>query len=92
MGHTHSLAVEYKSNLKRATHVGIAFGWLGDVTQVDYIHRARAAHWTLGFGILHHEVKTGLVFAQAIPIVDYSAIVNGNMVRAPKKRTYARAA
>lgn len=92
MGHNHTLAVSYKSNLKRSTHVGISFGWLGDVEQVDYLHRARAAAWTLGFGVLTHEKKTGLVFAQAIPIIDYTAIVNGNLVRVPKKRTYAKAA
>lgn len=92
IGHNHRLASEYVSNLKRSTHVGMSFGWLGDVTKVDYIHRARAAEWSLGFGVLTHEKRTGIVHAQLVPIIDYSAVVNGILVRAPKKRSYARAA
>lgn len=92
IGHNHRAALEYVSNLKRATHVGVSFGWLGDVEQVDYNHQVQSAPWTLAFGVLTHEKKTGIVHTQLVPIVDYSAVVNGNLVRAPKKRTYARAA
>lgn len=88
--HNHRLASEYKSNLKGKTHVGMTFGWLGDKAQVDYTHEVKSADWSLGFGVLHHELATGNVHAQLVPIIDYTACVNGTLVRATPKRTYAK--
>lgn len=78
--HTHRLdyVVEGDSTGERA--VSAAFGWLGDVEQVDYMHRRRAVkEWALAFGVGWLERKTGHMFLQPVPIVDYTCSLLGEL-------------
>jgi hypothetical protein len=54
------------------------FGWLGNVDEVDYMHRVKAKkEWSLGFGIGYLDKSTGVVYVQPVPIVNYTAVVEG---------------
>ena len=41
-GHTHRLAYIVEGNAKGDVRLSTSFGWLGDIDQVDYMHRAKA--------------------------------------------------
>lgn len=83
IGHTHRLALTVRGSARGEAHVGAMFGWLGDVTQVDYMHKIRALRdWALGFGIGWHDPSSGAVYVQPVPIVNYSVVINGQLVRA----------
>lgn len=85
--HTHRMAVVYEGNSTGESKVSAQFGWLGDVDQVDYMHRARAKKdWALGFGIGYEDRKTGHCFLQPVPIVQGRCVVNGKLWKAPRKR------
>tara|TARA_R100000656_G_C3897515_1_gene117988 strand:- start:346 stop:522 length:177 start_codon:yes stop_codon:yes gene_type:complete len=57
------------------------FGWLGDVSEVDYLHQATAkTNWSLGFGI-GYLLKSGEVILHQIPIVGNVAILEGEIVK-----------
>lgn len=80
IGHTHRCAISYRGNARGSSHVGAMFGWLGDIDSIDYLHRVRAQQWQLGFGI-GHQLPNGHVHLQAVPIVDYACVVNGELYR-----------
>ena len=80
IGHTHRAAVSYRGNASGRSHVGAMFGWLGDVEQIDYVHRVRAQQWQLGFGV-GYLLRNGVVHLQAVPIIDGTCVVNGKAVR-----------
>lgn len=80
IGHTHRLAVEYVGSAKGSAHVGAMLGWLGDKSQIDYMHAAKAAVWQHGFGLAYHETDTGNVHLVPVPIVDYRCIVEGRLI------------
>ncbi len=80
IGHTHRMAISYVGNAKGKTHVGAMFGWLGDVKYIDYMHKVSALRaWQLGFGVGYMEVSTGVVHLQAVPIVDYKLVLDGQL-------------
>ena len=80
IGHTHRMAISYVGNAKGKTHVGAMFGWLGDVKYIDYMHKVSALRaWQLGFGVGYMEVTTGVVHLQAVPIVDYKLVLEGQL-------------
>lgn len=82
-GHTHRLSYVVESNALGEPRVSASFGWLGDVDQIDYMNLAKAKkEWALGFGIGYHDPKTGLVYLEPVPIVDYTAKVEGKVYRA----------
>lgn len=75
INHTHRMQFRVEGNAKGIPHVGASFGWLGDVTKVDYMHRIRANRdWALGFGVgvLRSD---GIIYIQPVPIVLYSCMV-----------------
>lgn len=79
-GHTHRLAYVVEGNAVGELKLSAQFGWLGDVNQVDYLHKAKARKdWALGFGIGYINEKTGLVYLTPIPIVNYTCVVNGQL-------------
>lgn len=79
IGHTHRMQYLIEGNVKGKPHVGASFGWLGDVSSIDYMHKARASRdWALGFGVGYLD-KGGLVFLQPIPIVNYRCVVEGRL-------------
>lgn len=85
IGHTHHLGVDYTGNAVGESHVGASFGWLGDVEQVDYMHRAKAnRNWHLGFGIARLE-PDGTAHIQAIPIIKGRCVVEGRLYSAALK-------
>lgn len=80
IGHVHRCSMEVAGTSKGPSHVGIALGWLGDKKAIDYMHAAKAAQWTLAFGIAYHERDTGNVHVVPIPIVDYRCVVEGHLI------------
>lgn len=82
IGHTHRMALSYRGNAKGRSHVGAMFGWLGDIDQIDYLHRVRAQQWQLGFGVGYMQAN-GTVHLQGVPIIDGSCVVPaaGRLIR-----------
>lgn len=80
IGHTHRMSVGYRGNAKGTAHVGAMFGWLGDLSKIDYMHRVRAQQWQLGFGV-GHMLSSGVVHLQPVPIVDGSCVVAGRVMK-----------
>lgn len=81
-GHTHRFAYVVEGNARNEHKVSAQFGWLGDVEQVDYMHKATAKkNWALGFGIVYHDPKTGLGYVVPVPIVNYTCCVSGRLFR-----------
>lgn len=80
IGHTHRCSISYRGNARGSSHVGAMFGWLGDIDQIDYVHRVKAQQWQLGFGVGWMRPDNGHVFLQAIPIVNYSVVLNGELI------------
>lgn len=80
IGHTHRMALSYRGNAKGRSHVGAMFGWLGDIEQIDYLHRVRAQQWQLGFGVGYMQ-HSGTVHLQAVPIIEGSCVVAGKLIR-----------
>jgi hypothetical protein len=79
INHTHRMQYRVEGNAKGIPHVGASFGWLGDVTKVDYMHRIRANRdWALGFGVGYLR-ENGLIYLQPVPIVAYSCVVEGEL-------------
>lgn len=86
-GHTHRLAYIVEGNAVGECKLSAQFGWLGDVTKVDYLQRAKVRKdWALGFGVGYEDSETGHCFWQPVPIVDYRCVVNGKLFRSPKLR------
>lgn len=80
IGHTHRMAYEVRGKLGGAPYVAAMFGWLGDPKKVDYLHQAKAAHWTHGFG-LGYVQDNGVVHIVPVPIVNGTCVVEGRLVR-----------
>lgn len=82
IGHTHRMEYSVMGNADGPPQVGAMFGWLGDFEQVDYLHRVKAKRdWVHGFGVGIHDVETGVVYIQPVPIVNDSCCVMGEIVR-----------
>jgi hypothetical protein len=80
IGHHHAIQYHVQGDATGKYQVGAQFGWLGDIKQVDYLHRVKACRtWALGFGIGYHHVSTGVVFLVPVPIVNYRCCVNGKV-------------
>lgn len=78
-GHTHRIKYIVEGNAKGVSHVSASFGWLGDVTKVDYMHQIKARRdWALGFGVGYLR-SNGFVYLQPVPIVDYTCVVEGRL-------------
>ncbi len=79
IGHTHRLATLSFGNSLGQRFVTAMFGWLGSVPEADYLHMAkRMKDWSHGFGIGWQ--YNGHVHLQAVPIVNYSAVLGGEVV------------
>lgn len=82
INHLHRLIYLVEGNAKGVPHVAACFGWLGDVTKVDYMYRVKANRdWALGFGIGYLRAN-GFVYLQPVPIVEYSCVVEGRLFTA----------
>lgn len=84
--HTHRLAYVVEGDATGGCQVSTQFGWLGDVEQVDYLHRINARrNWVLGFGYGYHDRGTGLVYTVPAPIVKYTVCVEGKIYKRRKR-------
>lgn len=82
IGHHHTIQVAVEGDATGKYRIGAQFGWLGDVKQVDYMHRIKAArNWSLGFGIGYHNTETGVVYLVPCPIVNYRVCIEGREIR-----------
>lgn len=80
IGHIHRAGVVYQGCLKGSTHVAASFGWLGDVSAADYMHKVKAERdWVHGFGVAYLE-KGGNCHLQAIVMVDGRCVIEGKLV------------
>jgi hypothetical protein len=80
IGHTHRMGYSTRGNAKGTAHVGAMFGWLGDLSQIDYMHRVRAQQWQLGFGV-GYLLNSGAVHLQPVPIIEGACVVGGKLIR-----------
>ena len=80
IGHCHAMTTAYKGNAKGEVHGGFSFGWLGDVSKVDYLHQVKARQWVqgIGTGILE---PNGVVHVKACPIIKGAVEVFGQVYR-----------
>lgn len=79
-GNTHRLAYEVRGRLGGSPYLAAMFGWLGDPKSVDYLHQAKAAHWTHGFG-LGYVQSNGVVHVVPVPIINGECVVEGRLIR-----------
>ena len=78
IGHNHRMDYHVQANAKGVPHLGASFGWLGDVTQVDYMHQMKArSNWALGFGWARMHPTTKCVYVVPVPLVNYTCVVEG---------------
>ena len=78
IGHNHRMNYHVSSNTTGTQHVGASFGWLGDVDQIDYMHKMVAkSNWVLGFGWLRHSREDQLTIPTPVPIINYTCWVEG---------------
>lgn len=83
IGHSHRMQYIVEGNAVGEFKLGAQFGWLGDRNQVDYMQVAKInSSCALGFGVGFLDPKTGIVYLQPIPIINYSCVVNGKLFKA----------
>lgn len=89
-GHTHRLLYIVEGNAVGDAKLSASFGWLGDVDQIDYMHRATSKkNWALAFGIGYEDTQTGHTFLTPMPIVQYRCVFNGKLFKSPALRKVA---
>lgn len=82
IGHHHAMQFFVYGDATGKHQVGAQFGWLGDPKQVDYLHKIKANRlWTPGFGIGYHDLASHYVYLQPVPLVGYTACVEGKVYR-----------
>lgn len=80
-GHSHRGCVVYQGEMRGKQHFALNVGWLGDLTKMDYMHKARAERdWQLGFGIVRIE-ENGLGHGQFVPIIKGTCVVDGKLYK-----------
>lgn len=80
IGHHHAMQYQVAGDASGKYQVGAQFGWLGDMSQIDYMHKIKVSRlWSLGFGLGYHDLRTGVVFLVPVPIVNYRACVEGRI-------------
>jgi predicted phosphodiesterase len=85
-GHSHRLQFIVEGNALAESKVSAQFGWLGDRTKVDYMHRAKVnKNWCLAFGVGYLDPESQVMYLVPVPIIqvkgDYTCVVNGRLYR-----------
>jgi predicted phosphodiesterase len=81
-GHTHRIGYAVEGDSRGNRHLTAMFGWLGNIDDIDYMHKVKAKKdWSLGFGIGYLDRKTGFVYVVPVPIVNYTCVVEGKLIR-----------
>lgn len=89
-GHTHRLGYAVEGDATGDSHVSHMLGWLGDVNQVDWMHRVKALReWALGFGYGYVDRATGNAHLIPVPIVNGTAIVEGRLYDGRRRKRRA---
>src|SRR5512146_703742 len=79
-GHTHRLAYVVEGDAAGGRKVSAQFGWLGDVDQIDYMHKVKARReWTTGCGYGYLDRQSGHVYLTPVPIVKGACVVEGKL-------------
>lgn len=78
-GHTHRANIVYSGDIRGERHVCMNVGWLGNDSDIDYMHKARMKDWTKGVGLV--SMNATALSMQFIPFVKGAAIVNGDIIR-----------
>jgi len=85
INHTHRIGYAIEGDAQGIGHVGAMFGWLGDISQVDYMHKIKALRdWSLGFGVGYHDETSGIVYLVPVPIINYTCVVEGKLYKEQK--------
>lgn len=82
-GHTHRAGLHYFGTIEGETKVSGMFGWGGNKEAADYANETQKKDWVLAFGWGHSDPRTGIMYVNLIPLVDYSCVVDGNYFFAP---------
>jgi hypothetical protein len=70
INHVHRVGYTVKGNIAGKPHIGASFGWLGDISQIDYMSQASVKYeWALGFGVALEDTD-GTTFLEPCPIVN----------------------
>ena len=81
-GHSHRLSYVVEGNAVGEHKLSAQLGWLGDVEQIDYMHKVNARkNWALGFGVGYVDIGSGCVYLTPVPIIKYTCVVNGKLYR-----------
>lgn len=81
IGHTHRIGYAVEGNANGERHLTAHLGWLGDFEDIDYMHRVKVMKdWSLGFGIGYLEPKTGVVYVIPVPIINYTVLIEGELI------------
>jgi len=89
-GHVHRLAYIVEGDATGDSRVSAMFGWLGDIAQVDYMHRIKAQRdWAHGFGYGYVNPATGYAYLVPVPLVDYTCVVEGRFYENNARRKAA---
>jgi predicted phosphodiesterase len=76
IGHTHRAGICYGGTVKGEHRVAMSCGWLGDVTKIDYMHRAKTRDWQHGFGWVR-QAENGDSWLSFIPIIGGRCFLEG---------------
>ena len=81
-GHSHRMLYVVEADGIGEPILSAQFGWLGDISKVDYQHRIVAVkNYVLGFGIGYMEEETGLTFSVPVPIIHNKCMINGKICK-----------
>ena len=84
IGHTHRAGTVSRRSIDGGLMMSGMFGWLGDVSQIDYAHSAQVStDWVTGFGI-GYLLNCGTVVLTPVPIVDNRCVVEGELIEVAK--------
>lgn len=82
-GHVHRMGYVVEGNISGDQQVSANFGWLGDVSQIDYSAQVKAERDSaLGFGVGYYDTATDFVYLVPVPIVRYTCVVEGKLYTA----------
>jgi predicted phosphodiesterase len=80
-GHTHRGGLVVDGDHTGDRRFSLNVGWLGDVREANYMHRIKTKDWTLGFGYVYTDSRSGLVWPSFVPVLGGGCYVAGKWVR-----------
>lgn len=80
-GHTHRLETIYGGSIMGDRHFSMSCGYVGDLNSpaFDYANATVKRHWQLGLGWLRFD--GGVCYATAVPLVNYTAMIEGRLYK-----------